>query len=232
MLTMMINRKMNLLSWLTGRQEIILEDMSKEHKTVSLLEPFHFFLLLPRRKGQLLQMPAWLIISVVITTSPGTPLKLTNLLVILILPMHSRTSPLQLTSILAPSSSSHSADPGSAPAFIGQAKPAFSLTKPADAEQQPLAPLDIPAGNYLPPSDFNQRHQFFEQQHGYTGNSSHSIDVLGSSYDSFVGRTQNLSINSKIPTQQVKPEDDFFKDLLDFASAKPSSSSKPNNMPF
>ncbi|GMI90583.1 TOM1-LIKE 3 [Hibiscus trionum] len=138
---------------------------------------------------------------------------------------------LQLTSILAPSSPSHSADPGSAPAFIGQAKSA-SLIKPADAEQQPLAPSDIPTGNYLPPSMFNQRHQFYEQQHGHTGNSSHSIDVLGSSYDSFVGQTQNLSINSTIPTQQVKPEDAFFKDLLDFASAKPSSSSKPNNMPF
>ncbi|KAL4332444.1 hypothetical protein GQ457_07G020470 [Hibiscus cannabinus] len=137
---------------------------------------------------------------------------------------------LQLTSILAPSSPSHSADPGSAPAFIGQAKTA-SLIKPADAVQQPLAPSDIPTGNHLPPSMFNQRHQFFEQ-HGYSGNSSQSIDVLGSSYDSFVGQTQNLSINSKIPTQQVKPEDAFFKDLLDFASAKQSSSSKPNNMPF
>lgn len=112
---------------------------------------------------------------------------------------------LELASTLAPSSPSCSADTGSAPVFSEQPKLA-SLVKPADAEQLPLVQLDNPAGNYPPSSMFNQRHQFFEQQHGYTGSSSHSINGFDSSYDSLVGQTQNVSINSKIPTQQVNPE--------------------------
>ncbi|MBA0775770.1 hypothetical protein Gotri_010878 [Gossypium trilobum] len=137
---------------------------------------------------------------------------------------------LELASTLAPSSPSCSADNGSAPVFSEQPKLA-SLVKPADAEQLPLVQLDNPAGNYPPSSMFNQRHQFFEQQHGYTGSSFHSINGFDSSYDSLVGQTQNLSINSKIPTQQVSPEDAFFRDLLDFAKAMPSSPSKSNNKP-
>ncbi|PPD79765.1 hypothetical protein GOBAR_DD23313 [Gossypium barbadense] len=81
----------------------------------------------------------------------------------------------------------------------------------------PQVQLDNLAGNYPSSSMLNQRHQFFEQQHGYTGSSSHSITGFDSSYDSLVGQTQNLSINSKIATQQVNPEDSFFRDLLDFA---------------
>ncbi|KAG8493092.1 hypothetical protein CXB51_010638 [Gossypium anomalum] len=137
---------------------------------------------------------------------------------------------LELASTLAPSSPSRSADTGSAPVFSEQPKLA-SLVKPADAEQLPPVQLDNPAGNYPPSSMFNQRHQFFEQQHGYTGSSSHSINGFDSSYDSLVGQTQNLSINSKIATQQVNPEDAFFRDLLDFAKAMPSSPSKSNNKP-
>ncbi|KHG20885.1 TOM1-like protein 2 [Gossypium arboreum] len=137
---------------------------------------------------------------------------------------------LELASTLAPSSPSRSVDTGSAPVFSEQPKLA-SLVKPADAEQLPPVQLDNPAGNYPPSSMFNQRHQFFEQQHGYTGSSSHSINGFDSSYDSLVGQTQNLSINSKIPTQEVNPEDAFFRDLLDFAKAMPSSPSKSNNKP-
>nr|KJB60962.1 hypothetical protein B456_009G333300 [Gossypium raimondii] len=118
---------------------------------------------------------------------------------------------LELASTLAPSSPSRSADTGSA--------------------LLPQVQLDNLAGNYPPSSMLNQRHQFFEQQHGYTGSSSHSITGFDSSYDSLVGRTQNLSINSKIATQQVNPEDSFFRDLLDFAKAMPSSPSKSNNNP-
>ncbi|MBA0837791.1 hypothetical protein Goarm_009918, partial [Gossypium armourianum] len=137
---------------------------------------------------------------------------------------------LELASTLAPSSPSHSADTGFAPVFREQPKLA-SLVKPSDAEQLPQVQLDNPAGNYPPSSMFNQRHQFFEQQHGYTGSSSNSINGFDSSYDSLVGQTQNLSINSKIATQQVNPEDAFFNDLLDFAKAMPSSPSKSNNNP-
>ncbi|GMI90830.1 TOM1-LIKE 3 [Hibiscus trionum] len=128
------------------------------------------------------------------------------------------------TTPLAPSSPPyHSGDSGSSPLFSGQPvydKPA-SLSKSADAELLPPAPWDTPAGNIPPPpSKFNQRQQFFG------GGSSNSSNGSGSSYDSLVGQTQNLSLNS---TKEAKPEDALFKDLVDFAKAKSSSSSKPNN---
>ncbi|MBA0624603.1 hypothetical protein Godav_009937 [Gossypium davidsonii] len=55
--------------------------------------------------------------------------------------------------------------------------------------------------------------------------------LILSSCLSIVGQIQNLSINSKIATQQVNPEDSFLGDLLDFAKAMPSSPSKSNNNP-
>ncbi|KAE8666656.1 hypothetical protein F3Y22_tig00112495pilonHSYRG00097 [Hibiscus syriacus] len=137
------------------------------------------------------------------------------------------------TNPLAPSSPPyHSGDSGSSPLFSGQPvydKPA-SLRNSTDAELLPPAPWDTPAKNIPPPpSKFNQRQQFFEHQHGYPGGSSNSSNGSGSSYDSLVGQTQNLSLNSATATKEVKPEDALFKDLVDFAKAKSSSSSKPNN---
>ncbi|XP_021284587.1 TOM1-like protein 2 isoform X2 [Herrania umbratica] len=121
--------------------------------------------------------------------------------------------------------------PYSVPTHTGQPiydKPG-SLSKSADAEQLPPAPWDSPTVNLPPPpSKYNQRQQFFEQQHSYTGGASHSNNGSGSSHDSLVGQTQNLSLNSSTPSKQVKPEDALFKDLVDFAKAKSSSSSKPN----
>ncbi|MBA0837253.1 hypothetical protein Goarm_009426 [Gossypium armourianum] len=128
-----------------------------------------------------------------------------------------------------------SGDSGSSPMLSGQPiydKPA-SLSKSADSELLPPAPWDTAAGNLPPPpSKFNQRQQFFEQQHDYPGGSSNSSNGSGSSYDGLVGQTQNLSLNSTTPTKQEKPEDALFKDLVDFAKAKSSSSSKPNNRSF
>ncbi|KAH1065188.1 hypothetical protein J1N35_030175 [Gossypium stocksii] len=128
-----------------------------------------------------------------------------------------------------------SGDSGSSPMLSGQPiydKPA-SLSKSADSELLPPAPWDTAAGNLPPPpSKFNQRQQFFDQQHGYPGGSSNSSNGSGSSYDGLVGQTQNLSLNSTTPTKQEKPEDALFKDLVDFAKAKSSSSSKPNNRSF
>ncbi|MBA0595822.1 hypothetical protein Gorai_012676 [Gossypium raimondii] len=127
-----------------------------------------------------------------------------------------------------------SGDSGSSPMLSGQPiydKPA-SLSKSADSELLPPAPWDNAAGNLPPPpSKFNQRQQFFEQ-HDYPGGSSNSSNGSGSSYDGLVGQTQNLSLNSTTPTKQEKPEDALFKDLVDFAKAKSSSSSKPNNRSF
>ncbi|KAI4337887.1 hypothetical protein L6164_016253 [Bauhinia variegata] len=92
------------------------------------------------------------------------------------------------------------------------------------SESLPPAPWDTQAPGILPPppSRRNQRQQFFEQQ-GTSDPSSGS-----SAYDSLVGQTQNLSLDSSTPTKQKKPEDALFKDLVDFAKSKTSSSSKPN----
>lgn len=104
------------------------------------------------------------------------------------------------------------------------------------ADQMPPAPWDTQSVNLPPPpSKHNQRQQFFEQQ-VYSGGASYSSSGSGSSssYDSLVGQTQNLNINTSTPPKEAKPEDALFKDLVDFAKSKSSlsssssSSSKPN----
>ncbi|CAI9115560.1 OLC1v1016485C1 [Oldenlandia corymbosa var. corymbosa] len=95
------------------------------------------------------------------------------------------------------------------------------------ADSLPAAPWDAPPTSIPPPpSRYNQRQQFFEQKQ-HTGSS-------GSSYDGLVGQTENLSLrsSSSTPTKQEKQEDALFKDLLDFAKSKSSSSSKPNNRSY
>uniref|UniRef100_A0A7N0VB40 Target of Myb protein 1 n=1 Tax=Kalanchoe fedtschenkoi TaxID=63787 RepID=A0A7N0VB40_KALFE len=83
------------------------------------------------------------------------------------------------------------------------------------APWEPQAPVSLPP----PPAKYNQRQQFFEQH----GGSLSSNGGSGSSYDSLVGQTQNLSLNST--PNKGKSEDALFKDLVDFAKAKTSSSS-------
>jgi hypothetical protein len=101
------------------------------------------------------------------------------------------------------------------------------------ADQLPPAPWNTqssPGSLPPPPQRYNQRQQFFEHQ-SYPGGAGHSSSGSSSSYDSLVGQTQNISLNSlPTPTKQAKPEDALFKDLVDFAKAKSSSSSstKPN----
>lgn len=92
---------------------------------------------------------------------------------------------------------------------------------PWDSSPSPPGPLPPP------PSKHNQRQQFFGKQ-PLSGGPSRSSSGSGSSYDGLVGHTQNLSLNSPSPPKQEKPEDALFKDLVDFAKSK-SSSSKSNN---
>ncbi|KAJ4700833.1 Target of Myb protein 1 [Melia azedarach] len=121
-------------------------------------------------------------------------------------------------------SSSPPSNSTSSPPF--PSKPLYDEPTPLSksAEQLPPAPWDTQPVKNLPPppSRYNQRQQFFDQHHGFTGNT-----------DSLAGQTQNLSLNSSTPKKEEKPEDALFKDLVDFARAKTSSSSssstsKPN----
>ncbi|KAK7353261.1 hypothetical protein VNO80_18702 [Phaseolus coccineus] len=117
----------------------------------------------------------------------------------------------------------------SRPHAVSTSAPIFSSQPVYDeqpsSERLPQAPLDAQSSGIIPPppSKYNQRQQFFEQQ-----GASHSSSGSSSSYDSLVGQTQNLSLNSSTPTKEQKPEDALFKDLVDFAKSKTSSSSKPN----
>jgi hypothetical protein len=126
-------------------------------------------------------------------------------------------------------------NPTATPGFMGQ--PSYDEPSSKATDQIPAAPWDTPNSTVSlppPPSRYNQRQQFFEQHHGFPSNASpHSSSGSGSSYDSLVGQTQSLGINSPVPNKQVKQEDALFKDLVDFAKAKSSSSSsKSNNRSF
>lgn len=101
------------------------------------------------------------------------------------------------------------------------------ISAPWDSPQS--TPFSIPP----PPSKYNQRQQFFEQKHVSPNNTSPMSSGSGSSYDSLVGSTRNLSLQPSAPTrQQSKPEDALFKDLVDFAKSKTSSSSSKPNRSF
>ncbi|KAJ0795811.1 putative target of Myb protein [Helianthus annuus] len=105
-------------------------------------------------------------------------------------------------------------------------QPTYDEPKPKD--QSPLSQYTAAPAVSIPPppAKHSERRQFFDQNH-----TSLSSSGSGSSYDSLVGQTQNLSLNSSTPPKKEKPEDALFKDLVDFAKAKsssPSSSSYPN----
>lgn len=131
------------------------------------------------------------------------------------------------TPLSTPPTSSYPPSTTSSPLFTRQ--PVYDdpapVTKPIDP--LPSAPWETRSTGSIPPppSKHNQRQDFFNQ-HGASLSSSGSGS--GSSYDSLVGQAQNLSLNSSTPPKQVKTEDALFKDLVDFAKARGSSSSSPN----
>uniref|UniRef100_A0A2P2L9T2 Protein transporter n=2 Tax=Rhizophora mucronata TaxID=61149 RepID=A0A2P2L9T2_RHIMU len=118
----------------------------------------------------------------------------------------------------------------SSPTFAGHPVNDEPTPLSKTADRLPSAPWDAQSQGFLPPppSRYNQRQQFFEQQQAFTGTTSHSSSGSGSSYDSLVGQTQNLSLNPSTLTRGEKQEDALFKDLVDFAKAKSSSPSKPH----
>ncbi|KAF9687141.1 hypothetical protein SADUNF_Sadunf02G0062900 [Salix dunnii] len=150
-------------------------------------------------------------------------------------PMHSDVSSSPPYSPTLSASSPLSSAVNSSPVLTGH--PVFDEAAPSSTQsgdRLPPAPWDTqPAGSLPPPpSRYNQRQQFFEQNLGVVGGASQSSSGSGSSYDSLAAQTQNLSLNSSTPPKQAKPEDALFKDLVDFAKSKSSSSSKPNNRSF
>ncbi|XP_011027423.1 PREDICTED: target of Myb protein 1 [Populus euphratica] len=149
-------------------------------------------------------------------------------------PMHSNVSSSPAYSPTVSASSPPSSAVNSSPVLTGH--PVFDEPAPLSqsGDQLPPAPWDAqPTGSLPPPpSRYNQRQQFFEQNIGGVGGASHSSSGSSSSYDSLAVQTQNLSLNSSTPPKQAKPEDALFKDLVDFAKSKSSSSSKPNNRSF
>lgn len=111
--------------------------------------------------------------------------------------------------------------------MFSEKQPAYSEPAPTTKDNYPLPPAPWETPVYLPPppSKHSQRQQFFKQQHV---GGSHSSNGSGSSNDSLVGQANNLSINSNTPKKQEKSEDALFKDLVDYAKAKSSSSSNTN----
>uniref|UniRef100_A0A2C9U385 VHS domain-containing protein n=1 Tax=Manihot esculenta TaxID=3983 RepID=A0A2C9U385_MANES len=138
----------------------------------------------------------------------------------------SNFSPPHSPTLSAPSPPPHAVNSSS----LISGRPLYDEPAPLSksADQLPPAPWDTPSHGSLPPppSKYNQRQQFFEQSQGPIGSST------GASYDNLVGQTQNISLNSSTPTKQAKPEDVLFKDLVDFAKAKSSSSSSKPNRSF
>ncbi|GAB2270426.1 hypothetical protein Dimus_005328 [Dionaea muscipula] len=125
----------------------------------------------------------------------------------------------------------HLTENTSPPHFKGS--PIFDDPAPLSrSDGLPSAPWDSSSGILPPPpSRYNQRQQFFEQQHSFGGGASHSSGGSGSSYESLVGETQNLSLNTSTPSNEAKTEDALFKDLVDFAKSKssvPKSSNRPS----
>lgn len=117
--------------------------------------------------------------------------------------------------------------------FINPTASIFSEKQPTYGEQaattKPIdrslpTPLESPVFLPPPPSKHSQRTQFFKQHNAGAPSSGGS----GSSFDNLVGQTNNISLNSSTPKKADKSEDALFKDLVDFAKAKSSSSSKPN----
>ncbi|XP_043715208.1 TOM1-like protein 3 [Telopea speciosissima] len=130
----------------------------------------------------------------------------------------------------------HAKDSTSSSKLPGPPKYDEPLQTSKSTEKLPPAPWDVQSPTPLPPppSKYNQRQQFFEQQHAVPAGASHNGSGSGFSHDGLVGRTQSLSLNhgktnSQDSTTSTKPEDALFKELVDFAKSKTSSSSKPGS---
>lgn len=137
-----------------------------------------------------------------------------------------------LTHYSPPFSASDSASPSNFSAPPKYDDETIQRTK--SNEIPPKAPWEAqqPTG-FLPPppSRHSQRQQFFEQQQTSLSDSD--------SFNGLAAKTEDLSLNpqkfshhsdaqdSSASTHQTKPEDALFKDLVDFAKAKSSTTARP-----
>jgi len=121
-------------------------------------------------------------------------------------------------------------NPTALPGFSSPATKGYEDSR-EDVPKAPWEPQAAAGSLPPPPARYGQRQQYFEQN-VYSGGSN------GGGYDGLVTQTENLSLNQNekssassrpAASRQTKPEDSLFKDLVDFAKAKPSSLSKPAN---
>ncbi|KAK7385087.1 hypothetical protein VNO78_30794 [Psophocarpus tetragonolobus] len=142
-------------------------------------------------------------------------------------PVHSSPDNSALTATTMSSSLTHSTSTSSP---ILNKQPVYDEPFPVNksSESLPRSTGETQSSCFIPPppSSYNQRQKFSEQQ-----GVSHSSSGSSSMNDNLLEQTQNMSLNSSNPTKQEKPEDVLFKDLIDFAKSKTSSPSKPSR-PF
>lgn len=151
---------------------------------------------------------------------------------------HSKSASIPALSFSSPP---HQSQPIPSPVFARHPNHVEPLQAGKSTDGLPSAPWEVqtPGSIPPPPAKYSQRQQFFEQHQALSGVAT-PANGSRTSYEGLVERTHNLSLSqrgahpsdaqdSSLPAMPSKQEDVLFKDLVDFANAKPSSSAKPGS---